>query len=350
MSVFQHILERVSTRTADFAAAAVDRLEGQLLSPWADLSVMTLGASLLIAVVWLMRGRLRPVKVLRRALFPRRWLFGPSARIDWLFTFLNLFIIGSLVGWAILSGSAIGDAVNGWLIDAFGPRASPGASGWLAVLLATFVLFLAHEAAYFSDHFLSHKVPFLWHFHRVHHLAETLSPLTNYRVHPVDSVVFFNIAALFGGVAMGVLRYAMPAAQALEVEGTNAFVLVALYLLTHLQHSHVWIPATGRLGAVILSPAHHQLHHSDDPAHHDCNFGSNLALFDWLAGTLVRPTARRPKLVFGAGAYSVDPHSIHGALVQPFIEAARPLLGRARAADEPPAPAAAQIASTGNLR
>ncbi|MFM5929836.1 MAG: sterol desaturase family protein [Novosphingobium sp.] len=329
MTALEPYFDLVSTRVTQFVAAGLDRLETQLMSPWADMSVFTLGASLAIAALWLMRGRMRSLRVLRRALFPRKWLFGPSARVDWLFTFLNLFIIGSLVGWAILSGSVIGDGVSGWLTGRFGPHGGSGLTGWPAVMVATAVLFLVHEAAYFTDHYLSHRIPFLWHFHRVHHLAETLSPMTNYRVHPVDSVVFFNIAALFGGAAMGLLQYAMPQARPLEVEGTNAIIIVALYLITHLQHSHVWIPATGRFGAIIMSPAHHQLHHSDDPVHHDCNFGSNLALFDWLAGTLVRPAARRPRLTFGAGRYPVDPQTIHGALVQPFIEAFAPLRRRA---------------------
>jgi sterol desaturase/sphingolipid hydroxylase (fatty acid hydroxylase superfamily) len=108
----------------------------------------------------------------------------------------------------------------------------------------------------------------------------------------------------------------------------NAILLAGIYLTTTLQHSHVWLPVTGKAGRVVMSPAHHQLHHSDDPAHHNCNFGSMLSLFDWLAGTLVVPHKRRQKLVFGAGTYPVDPHSVSGALVQPFIEAARSLMPR----------------------
>ena len=50
----------------------------------------------------------------------------------------------------------------------------------------------------------------LWDFHKVHHTAEVLSPLTNFRMHPVDSVVFGNILAIFLGVTGGVLS--LPAA------------------------------------------------------------------------------------------------------------------------------------------
>ncbi|PLK27567.1 sterol desaturase family protein [Novosphingobium sp. TH158] len=325
------ILQAIAERGQHFLALVWERLAGQFVSPWADLSLFTLGSALLVAALWVSRGRRRPVKVLVRALFPRRWLFGPSARADWGFMLLNKFVAGALVGWAIVSGTLIGQGVEHWLASLFGPATAPAAPhGWVAIVLATVALFLAHEAAYFTDHYLAHRVPLLWHFHRVHHLAETLSPLTNSRVHPVDSVVFFNIVSVFTGTMLGILAYALPGAQPLELAGTNAVIIVALYLFTHLQHSHIWLPVTGKWGRIIMSPAHHQLHHSDNPAHYDCNFGSNLALFDWLAGTLVVPEARRQKLTFGAGPYPVDPHSVHGALVQPFIEAAAPLLRRVR--------------------
>jgi sterol desaturase/sphingolipid hydroxylase (fatty acid hydroxylase superfamily) len=324
------ILETLLSRIQTFAALVWDRLSGMVISPWADLSVFSLGFALIVTLLWVSRGRRRPLKVLRRALFPRGWLTGPSAKADWGFMLLNKFVAGSLVGWAIVSSALFGDAVRAGLEGLFGPAAPAAPHGLPATLAATLVLFLAYEAAYFTDHSLSHRVPLLWHFHRVHHLAETLSPLTNSRVHPVDSIVFYNFIALFTGTAIGVLDYAMPGARAFELEGANAFVIIALYLVTHLQHSHVWLPFTGWAGRIFMSPAHHQLHHSDDPAHYNCNFGSNLALFDWLAGSLVMPSAKRQKLVFGAGTYPVNPHSVHGALVQPFIEAAAPLRRRLR--------------------
>ena len=121
--------------------------------------------------------------------------------------------------------------------------------------------------------------------------------------------------------AMAMLGYFLPSAKAVDLDGTNALLILALYLLTHLQHSHIWLPLTGWTGRIVMSPAHHQIHHSDDPAHYNCNFGNSLALFDWLAQTLVAPKFIRQKLKFGAGAYPVDPHTVYGGLIQPFVEA-----------------------------
>ena len=61
----------------------------------------------------------------------------------------------------------------------------------------------------------------------------------------------------------------------------------------HLQHSHMWIAFRGMLGRIFVSPAHHQVHHSDNPKHFDKNFGSCLALWDWMFGTLDHGTGPR---------------------------------------------------------
>jgi len=184
----------------------------------------------------------------------------------------------------------------------------------------TLVLFLAYELGYWVDHYLKHRIPVLWEFHRVHHTAEHLSPLTNFRVHPVDSILFLNSLALFIGAAHGLMTWLLGApAQALLLSGTNVLTLAFLFLLVHLQHSQIWIPTRGLLGRLIQSPAHHQLHHSMDPAHFNRNFGGNLSVFDWLFGTLLIPEAAPQRLTFGVDAAGERPHSMEGVVLTPFV-------------------------------
>ena len=54
----------------------------------------------------------------------------------------------------------------------------------------------------------------------------------------------------------------------------------------------MWIPFTGLAGRILQSPAHHQIHHSDNPAHWDKNLGFALAVWDWAFGTLYIPERR----------------------------------------------------------
>src|SRR5262249_38792003 len=92
-----------------------------------------------------------------------------------------------------------------------------------------------------------------------------------------------------------------------------------IFATVHLQHSHVWIPASGPLGRVIFSPAHHQIHHSDNPIHYDKNFGCCLSLWDWLFGTLCVPTCKRERLNFGIGVRSRSHHTAIGCFIVPFV-------------------------------
>src|SRR6185503_15877369 len=171
-------------------------------------------------------------------------------------------------------------------------------------------------------HYLSHRVPFIWEFHRVHHTAEVLSPITNFRVHPVDTILFQNFMAIVIGVTGGVVSYLLNTPLSFfNVNGINVILLAFVFVTVHLQHSHFWIAATGPLGRVFMSPAHHQFHHSDNPIHFDKNFGSCLAVWDWMFGTLRVPSAKRERLVFGVGASAGLSHTVAESFAAPFRNA-----------------------------
>jgi sterol desaturase/sphingolipid hydroxylase (fatty acid hydroxylase superfamily) len=330
----------------DLAFAVLDRPAQLLLSPGSSLSLWSLLAALFIAagVAFAKRqSRAVSLRAMARAMFPRHRIFSASARADFGFTLLAVFASTALFGWAVMSHVGIARAVAG----ALGAPLALGLPSWLAVSAMTLALWLAYEFAYWLDHLLSHKLPALWAFHKVHHSAETLSPLTVFRVHPVDSIVFYNIVAIVTGVTAGVMHWLVGAGVSpLTVAGTNVVMIAAIFTIKHLHHSHVWISWRGNWGRAILSPAHHQIHHSVAPEHHDRNFGETLAVFDWLAGTLHQPQATREPLIFGVEDMP-DPHSVRGSLVMPFADALSPLWRRT-AADAAPAPAA--TASRSDIR
>ncbi|MFM2423565.1 MAG: hypothetical protein RL291_2095, partial [Pseudomonadota bacterium] len=174
----------------------------------------------------------------------------------------------------------------------------------------------------------SHKIPFFWEFHRVHHEAEQLSPLTVYRIHPIETLKFSNILAVFIGPANGLLHWFFGLPVSAGLYFSEGIVITAfVYLFLQLHHTHIWIAFTGVLGRILISPAHHQIHHSADPKHYDRNMGSALAIFDWMFGTLYVPSKKREKLKFGVpphpseGAH--DPHTLKGAVVAPLVRGAK---------------------------
>jgi sterol desaturase/sphingolipid hydroxylase (fatty acid hydroxylase superfamily) len=191
----------------------------------------------------------------------------------------------------------------------------------------TVAVFIVSDFAFFVSHVLLHKVPLLWPFHEVHHSATVLVPFTVFRRHPVDVVFDASIAGFLLGLVYGVAGYVGgQALQPATILGVNALLFVGLVAGFNLQHSHVWL-SFGPLDRWVISPATHQIHHSVAPEHTDRNFGNFLAIWDRLAGTLVRPE-RHGQVKFGLADGSTEQYrTLTALLLLPFARAAR-VLGR----------------------
>lgn len=298
-----------------------------LFSLGSHFSLTSLTAALVVATCYFAwqrhkRGRkIRPRTILR-ALFPRRILHSPSNQADIGYLFFNVFVFGILFGWAVLSYQFVTNGVITALVALFGPVSPSNLPPIVSRSIVTLMLFFAYELGYWFNHWLSHKVPFLWEFHKVHHSAEVLTPLTNFRVHPVYGWIFANILAFSTALANGLGNFMFGnTAHQYALADTNMILVLFIHAYVHLQHSHLWISFTGLLGRIFVSPAHHQVHHSADPKHFNKNFGSCLALWDWMFGTLYVPGKEREKLTFGFPGRA-DAHTVKGELVAPLIDAA----------------------------
>ncbi|HRJ70542.1 MAG TPA: sterol desaturase family protein [Beijerinckiaceae bacterium] len=328
------------------------RLENFLNVAWtvfisigSTFSLTSLACAFLVSagyVAWRRHSRGRAVKLrtVLAGMFPKRIWRGASMTADlWLF-FLNAFVMGAIVGWAVLSFHFLGGWITDGLNAAFGPRAPTAMPEWMARALFTLVLFLAYEFGYWLEHWISHRVPFLWEFHKVHHSAEHLTPLTVWRMHPVNTVLFANVVGVVLAIAGSVAAWLLggPLTE-YAYSGTNVILIVFVHLYLHLQHSHIWISFTGWAGRIFMSPAHHQIHHSTNPLHFDRNMGSCLSLFDWLFGTLHVPARQPEKLSFGIEAEG-DVNTITATLVTPFVDSGRQLakLATGGSANQEPVP------------
>jgi sterol desaturase/sphingolipid hydroxylase (fatty acid hydroxylase superfamily) len=315
----------------------VGQLGKAFFAPGSHASLASLAAAFLIAFTFLTFRRLRKgrrirVSTLLRALFPRHILESKSSLADLGYFYFNIFLFGLVFGGALLSYEVVSHSVAQVLTAAFGPRQPTALPAYVFRTAITILLFLAYELGYCLNHYLSHRVPFLWEFHKVHHSATVLTPLTNFRVHPVYMCIFLNILALFIGTANGFGDYIFGQATHQYVLSENNIILVFfIYIYVHLQHTELWIAFTGWLGHLFMSPAHHQIHHSRNPAHFNKNLGSCLALWDWMFGTLYVPAAAPEKLEFGVEPDRPYAHTMRGELLAPFARAAlllKPLIDR----------------------
>ncbi len=302
------------------------QIDSLLFSFGSHFSASSLAVALVVAAlffVWqrIKRGRRLRWRTVARALFPRRIMRHRSNQADIFYLFFNVFMAGIVFGWAVLAYQFITNGIIAGLIAVFGP-VTPSLPVAVSRGTVTVMMFLAYELGYWFNHWLSHKVPVLWEFHKVHHTAEVLTPVTNFRVHPVYGWIFANILAVSTAIASGFGNYLFGATTyQYAFTDTNLILVIFIHAYVHLQHSHMWIAFTGWLGRVFISPAHHQVHHSADPKHFNKNFGSCLALWDWMFGTLYVPQKEREPLTFGF-ADNPDAHTVKGEFIDPIVKAA----------------------------
>ena len=186
----------------------------------------------------------------------------------------------------------------------------------------TLMAVLASDFAIFYIHRLQHRIPFLWEFHKVHHSAEVLTPMSVYRMHPVDDITIGLFVSLMTGLVYGVFAVVcVTPPNELMFFGLNIFIFLFYVLGFNLRHSHIWVPLRGWLGHIFISPAHHQIHHSNRPEHYDANFGFTFAFWDWMGGSLIIPE-KYQKIEFGLGPEeSPEYHSVWRLYTLPFRKA-----------------------------
>lgn len=176
------------------------RFDKALLAPGSQISLVSLSCALLTACAFIAARRYRQsrrirARTLMRALFPRHIMLSRSALTDFGYLYFNIFVFGLVFGWALLSYEMLSRTIVDQLTALFGPMPPAPLPTLVSRTIITVMLFLAYELGYWLNHYLSQRIPFLWEFHKVHHTPTVLTPVTNFRVHPVYMCIFLNVLA-----------------------------------------------------------------------------------------------------------------------------------------------------------
>ncbi|HLV21361.1 MAG TPA: sterol desaturase family protein [Polyangiaceae bacterium] len=310
------------------------------ITPWAVFSDPArrvfwgnlLGAAGIATLVWFFGVRRRCS--LLAFLFPKRVWLHRSALLDYRLLIVRVLTEGLLLAPFAVSVIWVTLAVARFFWTNVGVLPALEVDRAYVIALFSIIGFMAQDFARYWVHRLAHRVPVLWELHKLHHSAEVLTPFTVYRTHPIESVLMRGAAALAVGVVAGVMSWLFPGkVSGWAILGVDALGFVRNLLGANLRHSHVWLSYGRVLEHVLISPAQHQIHHSNRSEHYDRNFGSTFALWDWLGGTLY-VTGKREKLTFGLPSELVNHrNTILSAFGAPLGAALRQLavpLGRLR--------------------
>ena len=245
------------------------------------------------------------------------WLH-PSAKLDYYYFFLSYFINILLLIPFIISAKTIAFSINKFLYLQFDYFENNFFSYESIILMYTLSLFFVSDFTRYWLHRFLHTVPFLWEFHKVHHSAKVLTPITFYRVHPIENLLFGLRYSLSIGFVTGIFIYFFGAMiDIYMIFGVNLFLFLFSLLGSNLRHSHVPFSYGKYLEKIFISPKQHQIHHSKK--YFNKNYGGYLALWDRAFGTL-KLSNEVSVLKFGLRKEQMkDYSSLLSLLIRPFI-------------------------------
>lgn len=303
------------------------KLEVALVAPFerfitfpSGFHILFLGLTFLLCVGLYAKRARHPLRwrSIRRYLLPHRIFFHASAKLDYKCFFVTTVLRATVFSGMVISSGLMTSGIIAGLTMLFGASHPLPVPYWSVALLTTVVQVVLFDLGYWFAHRTMHEIPWLWEFHKPHHAAEVLTPITSARSHPVDELFHTNMIAVAIGAGNGFLIYLFgETAQPVNLLGLNVIFFVYFVSIFHLRHSHVWLPISGWLGYIIQSPAHHQIHHSVDPRHHGKNLGFCLSFWDWLFGTLYVPD-KHEEIEFGIGHEGADFKTVADVLFRPF--------------------------------
>ncbi|WP_412565631.1 sterol desaturase family protein [Thalassobius sp. MITS945101] len=275
--------------------------------------------SLLLAGLWLVFVKREGLRRTFAQLFDRKVFLSTSARADYkIFVINRIFTL--FISPLLITQMTIATAVFFFLhgVDWINKGQFADTPRGVVITLFTLSMFVFDDFTKFLLHRWMHRWPLLWAIHKVHHSAETLTPVTVYRVHPLEGVLYGLRSVFVQGAMIPVFLFFFGGnVDLFTVVGVNALVFVFHVTGSNLRHSHIDIHYWPWLERILISPAQHQLHHSTAQEHYDKNFGVALALWDGLFGSLHLSEKGR-KLRFGLDAKEASADRLWDIYLRPF--------------------------------
>lgn len=153
---------------------------------------------------------------------------------------------------------------------------------WLKLLLGVAML---HMTTYWF-HRMSHNIPLLWRFHRVHHSDTSMDSTTYFRSHPIELLFWFGTSNILVAGIFGINLLTL---------GLYFVIATPFFVVEHVNLKFpVWLDKT--LGWVITSPNLHKIHHEQDEYFTNSNYADIFILWDRLFETYKHKLVEEIKL------------------------------------------------------
>ena len=293
-------------------------LFNEMVNPQKRLFVGYLVSALAIALLLLCFVEKTSPKTAIKKIFDKRIWFSKSSLADFKIILINRVVMSASAA-SIVSQLTISTFLYNLLHEQtlIQPLAFHAMSAGMVAILFTAFFFIFDDFSRFFVHRLMHKIPFLWAFHQVHHSAETMTPFTIFRTHPIEGVIFILRTSIVQGVVISVFIFLFGSkVDLVTIFGASVGVVIFHSLGSNLRHSHIKIRYPKIAERIFISPGQHQIHHSTEKKHFDKNFGVAFAIWDLMFGSLA--FSEKDSHKFGLKTKFGSKQSIAHLYVEPF--------------------------------
>lgn len=221
-------------------------------------------------------------------------------------TNLSLVVVNSVVLKLLGPVSAILAAEfamqNNWGLLTLNPWHLPmWADIIIGVVLLDFAIYLQHVA--------SHRIPFLWRFHKVHHADRDIDVTTGIRFHPIEAA----LSMLYKCIVILILGPLVVSVFIFEI------ILNASAMFNH---ANIALPKKldRILRIALVTPDFHRVHHSAIEKETNSNYGFFLSFWDKCCKTYIdQPQNNHRDMTIGLTSYqTIQPSKLLWCLSLPF--------------------------------
>ena len=295
----------------------------EFANPQKRIFVGYLASAVLLALIWLCIAERASAKTAIKKIFDKNVWLSTSSLADFKIILVNRVVMSGTAA-ALISQITISTFLykllhGQTLIE---PLALHFTSAGTVAVLFTVFFFVIDDFSRFYVHRLMHRIPVLWAFHQVHHSAETMTPFTIFRTHPIEGLIFALRTSIVQGIVISIFLFLFGSkVDLITVFGASAGVVIFHSLGSNLRHSHIKIRYPRAIELFFISPGQHQIHHSTEKRHFDKNFGVALAVWDLIFGSLLHSENQIHK--FGLSTRFGEKHNLLHLYVEPFKAAIR---------------------------
>ncbi|MBA2499231.1 MAG: sterol desaturase family protein [Chitinophagaceae bacterium] len=191
---------------------------------------------------------------------------------------------------------------------------------WLKLILGVAMI----DMVTYWFHRMSHRIPLLWRFHRVHHSDTSMDSSTYFRSHPFELIFWFGTSNIIAAAIFG-----------LDLVTLGVYFLVGTPFFI-IEHTNLrfprWVDKT--FGLVFTTPNIHKVHHEKDQFYTDSNYADIFILWDRLFGTYQYKPAE--ELQIGLDEFDDDKKQSFWYLIKsPFLNVKRVNTNEKLTTDQP---------------